>query len=157
MTDLRIAYNVSNVRRRWEHTMSNLSAEQDALLRRMRNAVLATTGPNGTPHAAPVWYLWDGSQFSVSTPRTTTKVSDIIREPRVAICVDDQIAGDYLTAYGRAELVDDTRVGALTRPLLLKYFHNDEAESRWSRIDASHERVVVLLRPERVTWRSGVH
>ena len=127
--------------------MSSLSAEQDALLRRMRNAVLATTGPNGTPHVAPVWYLWDGSQFSVSTPGTTTKVSDIIRDPRVAICVDDQIAGDYLTAYGRAELVDDTRVGALTRPLLLKYFHNDEAETRWSRIDASHERVVVLIAP----------
>ena len=137
--------------------MSSLSVEQDALLRRMRNAVLATTGPNGTPHVAPVWYLWDGTEFSISTPRTTTKVSDIIRDPRVAICVDDQIAGAYLTAYGHAQLVDDSRVSALTRPLLLKYLHNDEAEARWSRIDASHERVVVLLRPERVAWRAGVH
>jgi PPOX class probable F420-dependent enzyme len=137
--------------------MSSLSVEQDALLRRMRNAVLATTGPSGTPHVAPVWYLWDGTQFSISTPRTTTKVSDIIRDQRVAICVDDQIAGAYLTAYGRAQLVGDTRVGALTRPLLLKYLHDDEADARWSRIDASHERVVILLRPERIAWRAGVH
>jgi PPOX class probable F420-dependent enzyme len=135
----------------------NLSAPQTDLLRRMRNAVLATTGPRGTPHLAPVWYLWDGSAFVVSTVSTSTKVADVARDPRTAICVDDQVAGDYLVAYGLTELVTDDRVDDLTLPLLLKYFHPDEAAARWSRINAAGQRVVLLLRPARVTWRAGVH
>ena len=134
-----------------------LSAAQEDLLRRMRNAVLATTGPQGTPHLAPVWYLWDGSAFVVSTVGTSIKVADVARDPRSAICVDDPVAGDYLTAYGRTELVTDERVGDLTWPLLLKYLHPDEATARWSRINADGQRVVLLLRPARVTWRAGVH
>jgi PPOX class probable F420-dependent enzyme len=123
----------------------------------MRNAVLATNGPDGAPHLAPVWYLWDGERFVVSTVRNTVKVRDLRADPRVAICVDDQIAGDYLTAYGRAELIEDDRVGELSRPLLLKYLHAEEADARWSRLDAGGQRVVIVLRPQRVSWRAGVH
>ncbi|HTW97422.1 MAG TPA: TIGR03618 family F420-dependent PPOX class oxidoreductase, partial [Acidimicrobiales bacterium] len=130
---------------------------QHDLLRRMRHAVLATTGAAGSPHLAPVWYAWDGERFVVSTVRDTVKVADLRRDDRVAICVDDQVSGDYLTAYGRAELVEGERVGELTRPLLLKYLHADEAEARWSRIDAGGRRVAVLIRPDRVIWRAGVH
>jgi PPOX class probable F420-dependent enzyme len=134
-----------------------LTSAQSDLLRRMRNAVLGTTGTGGAPHLAPVWFLWDGAAFVVSTVRSSVKVADIRRDPRAAICVDDQVAGDYLTAYGRAELVDDERVDGLTRPLLLKYLHPAEADARWERINAAGQRVVIALRPDRVSWRAGVH
>ena len=64
-----------------------LSVQQHALLARSRNGVLATTGPAGAPHAAPVWYLWNGAEIRISTPRTTQKVRDIEHDPRVAFCV----------------------------------------------------------------------
>ena len=70
-----------------------LSDQQHALLARGRNGVLATTGPAGSPHAAPVWYLWNGAEIHISTPRDTQKIRDIERDPRVAFCVDDQVAG----------------------------------------------------------------
>jgi len=54
-----------------------LSEQHHALLARSRNGVLATTGPAGSPHAAPVWYLWDGAEIRISTTRTTQKVRDI--------------------------------------------------------------------------------
>jgi hypothetical protein len=74
-------------------------------------------------NAAPVWYLWDGAEIRISTPRTTQKVSDIESEPRVAFCVDDQVAGEYLTLYGEVVIVADERVAELTWPLLLAYLH----------------------------------
>ena len=80
-----------------------LSSSELSLLGRMRNAILATTGPHGSPHLAPVWYLWDGEAVRISTVRTTQKVADILRDPRVALCVDDQVAGEYLTIYGIAD------------------------------------------------------
>jgi PPOX class probable F420-dependent enzyme len=122
----------------------------------MRNAVLATTGPHGSPHLAPVWYFWDGESVRISTLRTTQKVADIQRDPRVALCVDDQVAGDYLTIYGMATVVDGQNVAELTGPLLSRYFHPDEAAARWSRIDVNRSRVVILVAPVRVTGRAGV-
>ena len=54
-----------------------------------------------------------------SCRRTTQKVRDIERDPRVAFCVDDQVAGEYLTLYGEAVIVAGERVTELTWPLLL--------------------------------------
>jgi PPOX class probable F420-dependent enzyme len=130
-----------------------LSAQQEALLRRSRNGVLATVGPDGSPHAAPVWYLWDGDEILISTPGTTQKIRDIERNPRVALCVDDQVAAEYLTLYGQASIVTGERVTELTWPLLLSYLPSDEAKVRWDRINADGSRVVILLRPDRLRGR----
>jgi PPOX class probable F420-dependent enzyme len=132
------------------------SAAQLSLLSRMRNAVLATTGPHGSPHVAPVWYFWDGQTVRISTNRTTQKVADIEHDPRVALCVDDQVSGEYLTIYGTAIVVEGEEVTALTWPLLERYFHPDESSARWARIDAGHTRVVILITPVTVAGRSQV-
>ncbi len=133
-----------------------ISDQQHALLKRSRDGILVTVGPGGSPHAGPVWYLWDGAEIRISTPRTTQKVTDIELDPRVAFCVDDQVAGEYLTLYGRAAIVADQRVAELTWPLLLAYHHPAEATARWDRINADGSRVVILLRPARVTGRQQV-
>ena len=133
-----------------------LSSSQISLLGRMRNAILATTGPHGSPHLAPVWYLWDGEAVRISTLRTTQKVADILRDPRVALCVDDQVAGEYLTIYGVATVVDSQEVAELTWPLLSRYHHPDEASARWGRIDADHSRVLLFITPVSITGRAGV-
>jgi PPOX class probable F420-dependent enzyme len=130
-----------------------LTAHQEALLRRSRNGVLATVGPDGAPHVAPVWYLWDGSEIRISTPGATSKVRDITHNPRVALCIDDQVAAEYLTLYGSASIVTGERVAELTWPLLLSYLHPDEAAVRWDRINADGSRVVITLRPDRIRGR----
>jgi PPOX class probable F420-dependent enzyme len=134
----------------------DLSAGQRALLRRMRNAVLVTLGLNGTPHAAPVWYFWDGERMRISTPGTTRKVADVRADKRVAVCVDDQVSGEYLTIYGSAVVVDGQRVPELTEPLLLRYLPPDEAAVRWARINADNSRVIIVVTPERTAGREHV-
>src|SRR5215469_10108414 len=78
----------------------DLSVDQEALLRRTRNAVVSTVDSKGSPHISPVWFLWDGELIRISTPAWTRKVLDLRDNPRIAVCVDDQAAGDYLALYG---------------------------------------------------------
>jgi hypothetical protein len=66
------------------------------------------------------------------------------------------VAGEYVTLYGTAEIVDDERVTDLTRPLLLAYHHPDEADARWRRINADSTRVIIIVHPARVTGREHV-
>lgn len=134
-----------------------LSADQERLLRRMRNGTLATLGESGQPHLGPVWYLWDGESVRISTPAWTAKVADVDGDKRVAFCVDDQVSGEYLTIYGTAVVIRDQRVDTLTRPLLLAYLHADEADARWARINADGSRVVIMITPTRVAGRQDVH
>ena len=137
-------------------TRLSLSESQQGLLGRMRNAVLATTSAGGSPHLAPVWYLWDGSHVRISTTRSARKVADVRGDPRVAVCVDDQVAGDYLTLYGTASVVEGPGVAELTMPLLLAYLQPDEASARWARLDADNARVVLLVSPHGAAGRQGV-
>ena len=93
----------------------------------------------------------------ISTPGWTRKVADIRTDSRAALCVDDQVAGEYLTLYGTAAVVvDDKRVTELSQLLLLKYLHPDDAAARWARINADGSRVVILLTPDRVAGREHV-
>jgi PPOX class probable F420-dependent enzyme len=134
----------------------DLSAGQEALLRRMRNGTLGTVSARGGPHLAPVWYLWDGESVRISTPAWTTKVSDVEADSRVAFCVDDQVSGEYLTIYGTAAVVRGPAVDELTMPLLLAYLHPDEAAARWARINADGSRVVIMITPAHVAGRQQV-
>ena len=138
-----------------------VSADLDGHLRRHRNATVATIGASGAPQLTPVWYHWDGEALTASLPGWTVKVANLRRDPRVAICVDDEVAGCYATLTGRAEVVegrptDREAVRDATMPLLLKYLPEPEADVRWSRIDADGDRVLIHLVPARILWRAGV-
>lgn len=122
----------------------------------MRNAVLATINPDGSPQATPTWYHWDGQVLRISSPEWTRKVRNIRRDPRVSVCIDDQVSGTYVTMFGTAELVEGNGVQDATWPVLLKYLHEDEAGVRWTRLSGNHDRVVIAVRPQRMVWRNSV-
>jgi PPOX class probable F420-dependent enzyme len=121
-----------------------------------RDAVLATVNRDGSPQATPTWYHWDGGLMRISSPAWTQKVRNIRRDPRVSVCVDDQVSGTFVTLFGTAEIVAGDRVPEETWPVLLKYLHEDEARSRWARINADGDRVVIVVRPHRMVWRTSV-
>ena len=123
-----------------------------------RNAILATNRRDGTPQLTPNWFHWDGAVFRISTLAWTAKVRNIRRDPRVALCIDfpagpDEGGGDYMVAYGRAELVEGERVRDETLPLLRKYLPEEEVLPWWERINRDGDRVVVVVHPERIVWR----
>jgi PPOX class probable F420-dependent enzyme len=128
----------------------------NSFLDRQRNAILGTTQSDGSPQVTPAWYHWDGGVLRISSPNWTRKVRNIRRDPRISVCIDDQVSGTYATMFGRAELVEGTEVESETWPILIKYLHPDEASVRWRRINADGDRVVIRLQPRRIVWRHSV-
>ncbi len=66
------------------------NSEVDEFLRRPNVAALATVRPDGRPHVTPVWYDFDGSEFTVSTMRSTQKLQNVARKGFAALCVYTQ-------------------------------------------------------------------
>lgn len=83
--------------------------ERDRFLRDpVRPAVVATRRADGRPHAAPVWYELDGDTIVFTTGADTVKGRNLARDPRVALCVqDDRPPFSFTTVEGTAELVHD--------------------------------------------------
>jgi PPOX class probable F420-dependent enzyme len=55
-----------------------------------RTGKLATVRADGSPHVAPVWFVLDGGDLVFMTGENTAKGRAILRDPRVAMSVDDE-------------------------------------------------------------------
>ena len=55
-----------------------------------RTGKLATTRADGSPHVAPVWFILDGEDLVFMTGADTAKGRAMLRDPRVALSVDDE-------------------------------------------------------------------
>ena len=73
-----------------------------------RTAKLATVMKDGGPHVAPVWVALDGRDVLFNTGAETLKGRAIRRDPRVAMCFeDDRPPFSFVSVRGTATLVDD--------------------------------------------------
>ncbi|MBI4884725.1 MAG: PPOX class F420-dependent oxidoreductase [Actinobacteria bacterium] len=73
-----------------------------------RTAKLAVVRADGSPHVAPVWVDLDGEDIVFQTGANTVKGKAILRDPRVALCFDDETPPfSFLTIEGRATTSSD--------------------------------------------------
>jgi PPOX class probable F420-dependent enzyme len=55
-----------------------------------RTAKLATVRGDGRPHVVPVWFVLDGEAVVFTTGAESVKGRSLRRDPRVALCVDEE-------------------------------------------------------------------
>src|ERR687884_1077228 len=55
-----------------------------------RTAKVATIGADGRPHVVPIWFVLDGDTVVFTTGDRSAKALHMRRNPRVALCVDDE-------------------------------------------------------------------
>src|SRR5258707_11511094 len=86
-------------------------AHKDQRLRSDPIIWLCSVRPDGRPHAAAVWFLWDGSSILIFSMPTAQKLRNLRHEPRVILALDDTHAGDDpITLEGTAEILEPSVV-----------------------------------------------
>lgn len=55
-----------------------------------RTAKLATVRGDGRLHVAPIWFDLDGGRFVFTTWHEPVKAANLLRDPRVSLCVDEE-------------------------------------------------------------------
>ncbi|MFL5659605.1 MAG: TIGR03667 family PPOX class F420-dependent oxidoreductase [Ktedonobacteraceae bacterium] len=67
---------------------------------------LNTVRPDGRPHSAAVWFLWDGSQFLIFSQPNKQKIRNLQHNPNVVLALDNTKNGsDVIVIEGKAELL----------------------------------------------------
>lgn len=127
------------------------------LLDTTRTAKLATVRPDGRPHVAPVWFDLDGDDLVFSTSERSVKGRNLIADPRLSICVDDdQPPFAFVIVEGKAQLSRDPvalrtwagRIGA-------RYMGVDETE-RLAELNGGPGNVLVRVIPTRVVTENSI-
>jgi hypothetical protein len=132
----------------WQDFVSHLPA---------RTAKLAVVRKDGSPHVAPVWVDLDGDDIVFMTSAETVKGKALLRDPRVALCFDDEKPPfSFVTIRGTVTLSTDpdellhwgTRIGG-------RYMGAEQADA-YGRRNAVPPEMVVRVRVDKVVAKIDV-
>jgi PPOX class probable F420-dependent enzyme len=127
------------------------------LLERPRTAKLATVRSDGRPHVAPIWFDLDGDAIVFTTWHTTVKATNIRRDPRVSLCVDDEAPPfAYALIEGTASMSDDLAALAHWAARIAgRYMGAGLAESYGKRNSVPGE-LLVRVTPTKIVAQAGI-
>jgi PPOX class probable F420-dependent enzyme len=126
--------------------MTSLTDKARALLEGTNFATVATLEPDGRAQLSPVWIKHDGDDVLFSTTVGRRKHQNILRDPRVTVCVFDQEDPySYVEVRGTATMTEEGG-RALIDEFAGKYRGLDSYP--WDQPDTV--RVVVRVNPDKV-------
>jgi PPOX class probable F420-dependent enzyme len=122
-----------------------LPAELNAFLSRPNPAVIATLRPDGRPHTAATWYLWEDGRVLVNMAETRKRLEHLRQDPRVSLTVlGAEEWYRHVSLEGRAVRIDPdpelADIDRLSRHYTASPFgHRGQARfSAWIEVEAWH-------------------
>ncbi|HET6636593.1 MAG TPA: TIGR03618 family F420-dependent PPOX class oxidoreductase [Streptomyces sp.] len=107
---------------------SRLTSTVRARLAEERNVWLCTLRPDGSPHVAPVWFVYDAATWWIGTDSHAVKVRNIEADPRVSLALED---GRFpVVAEGDASVRRDGFPAAIAAAFAEKYAWDATAPTR---------------------------
>lgn len=133
---------------------SPAGARADRRLRTEQILWLATVRADGQPQASPVWFVWDGETFLIFSRPDAQKLRNLAANPRVAVHVDTDEAGeDVVTIDGTAAVDPDVPSSDQLEEYQVKYREGIQAIGTTPADLARDYSVAIRIRPTRVrTW-----
>jgi nitroimidazol reductase NimA-like FMN-containing flavoprotein (pyridoxamine 5'-phosphate oxidase superfamily) len=138
------------------------ASEIETLLALDVPAHLATLDRDGFPHITPLWFLWEGGAFYMTSIADRPHLKRLSLDPRAGVGIDvedpERVDGQrpnrQVRAVGNAEVFPDVH-GSWTVRISRKYVRGPGADAS-AVARAADERIVICLRPTNlVTVASG--
>jgi PPOX class probable F420-dependent enzyme len=123
-----------------------------------RSAAIATMRADGRPHVATIWFARDGERIIFTSWHTSVKVQNILRDGRVALCIDhDAAPWHYVLIEGRAAVLDKSveAIQHWTRAIAARYVGEERAKAVTESYAIEGEWVFELI-PEKVIAHKDV-
>jgi len=129
-----------------------------------RTAKLSTICKDGSPHVVPIWFVLDNNDNNdthivFTTGHDSLKANNMIREPRVCICVDDQIPPfSFVKIDGVAEINQKPPRNEILKwatRIAERYMGKNNADSYGKRNSEEGE-LLVRIKPTRIVAEKNI-
>jgi hypothetical protein len=122
-----------------------------------RTGKLATTRSDGGPHVAPIWFILDGDDLVFMTGESTVKGKAMLRDPRVALSVDDeQPPFAFATIEGSVTMSRDLDEMLPLSIAIARRYMGDELAEEYGRRNAVEGELLLRLHRAKVTAMADV-
>ena len=138
----------------------------DDMLAERRDGILASVTAAGDPVQVPIWYDWHDGHVYISITTERVFYQNLLRHPRVSLCVDDD-AAPFRTVLvrGSVAIIDGDAQWPHVQRIVDKYMAE---ERRQPHMDLLHTQPRIVLditpdwinswgpeQPEHEIWRTG--
>lgn len=126
-------------------------------------AKICTIGKDGSPHVVPVWFLVEeddkGMSILFTTYHKSVKAKHLLTDPRVSLCVDDQIPPfSFVMINGKAEINTEPKSDELlelSTKIATRYMGPGNAEAYGKR-NAVKGEVIVKIASTKMMGRKDI-
>ncbi len=127
----------------------------EAYLSKPHIADLATVRPDGSPHVAPVWFLYENGFIKVLAETSSVKVRNLKGESRVSVSIaTDQRPYEYVIVNGVAE-ISEGDISDILRRISVHYQGLEEGERYAEKTLRELELCLITIRPSKLIGWSG--
>lgn len=134
-------------------TIDKISARAEEFLAEPSNLILSTIRKDGRPQLSPVWFVWQDSEFLISTTPSTAKWKNLQRDPRCTAIIDN-LDGRYLIVTGDVETWTEESPHKVTTEIVRKYKDDHEFEPYMETIRQERPvRGIIRLTPDSIITR----
>ena len=124
--------------------------EMESFLAEVRNITVATVRKDGRPQMTPNWFIWQNGHFYISTTKTRAKYTNLKRDPRIQLALDDAEKHRCLIVDGKAEILENIdEFIPFSRAIRTKHLGKPPEEQALREGLIREQRVILKVTPDR--------
>ncbi len=139
--------------------MKEMTAEERRafLAHGTRTGKLATVRADGSPHAAPVWFVLDGDELVFMTWHESVKARSILRDGRTTLVVDEEaFPYSFVMVEGTATVSHDAESRRRWARRIAERYVPPQLVEKYAERNAAAGELVVRVVPRRVVARAAM-
>ena len=127
------------------------------LLGSPRTAKVATVREDGRPHVAPVWFDMDEDKIIFTTWHDTVKYRNLIRDPRISLCVDDeQVPFAYVLIDGIVHIESDPELLAYWAKKIASRYMGSYLGDQYGKRNSVEGEMLIIVTPTKINAQKGI-
>ena len=137
--------------------MAKLSqSEVDEFLSEPLVSHLVTVRPNGRPHVAPVWFIWQGGHALAMVGEEAVKVGNLRRNPAASLSIASQERPyRYVVLEGEGDVTKEN-LAQVVQDICLRYDGPERGPVYAQELLSQDTMTLIDIRVNRViSWRDG--
>jgi len=121
-------------------------------------AKLGTINKDGSPHITPIWFILDENDHIIFTTYfKSLKAKNLVRNPKVSICVDDQVPPfSFVIVNGIAKIMTNSRDLLIWTTKIAERYMGKELSLDYGKRNAVEGELIIKVIPTKINGQKDI-
>jgi PPOX class probable F420-dependent enzyme len=136
----------------------NQNEIKEFLMRGTYTAKLGTINKDGSPHITPIWFILDENDHIIFTTYfKSLKAKNLVRNPKVSICVDDQVPPfSFVIVNGIAKIMTNSKDLLIWTTKIAERYMGKELSLDYGKRNAVEGELIIKVIPTKINGQKDI-